>query len=97
MIWYLIIGFTVAGVLMLAEYLLCVKLQNPLWGGIIPMLILIGTIYIFTSGKIPFTPRNLFPFAIAIIAFIGDWCTGREKYMKLQQAEIDKMKAKDIA
>ena len=39
----LIIGFVIAGVLFVVEYFLCVKLKNPLWGGIIPMLILIGT------------------------------------------------------
>ena len=42
----LIIGFVIAGVLFVVEYFLCVKLKNPLWGGIIPMLILIGTIWI---------------------------------------------------
>ena len=46
----LIIGFVIAGVLFVVEYFLCVKLKNPLWGGIIPMLILIGTIWIFASG-----------------------------------------------
>lgn len=28
--------------------------------------------------------------------FWGDWGTGREKYKKLQQAEMNRMKAKDI-
>ena len=37
----LIIGFAIAAVLMIAEYLLCTKLKNPLWGGIIPVLILV--------------------------------------------------------
>ena len=92
----LIIGFVIAGVLFVVEYFLCVKLKNPLWGGIIPMLILIGTIWIFASGKVPLTIRNVFPFVIANTIFFGDWGTGREKYKKLQQAEMDKMKARDI-
>lgn len=92
----LIIGFAVAGVLFVIEYMLCTKLKNPLWGGIIPMLILIGTIYIFASGRVPFTLQNVFPFVIANTIFLGDWGTGREKYNKLRQAEMDKMKAKDI-
>lgn len=54
----LIIGFVIAGVLFVVEYFLCVKLKNPLWGGIIPMLILIGTIWIFASGKVPLTIRK---------------------------------------
>ena len=85
----LIIGFVIAGVLFVVEYFLCVKLKNPLWGGIIPMLILIGTILIFASGKVPLTIRNVFPFVIANTIFFGDWGTGREKYKKLQQAEMD--------
>lgn len=47
----LIIGFVIAGVLFVVEYFLCVKLKNPLWGGIIPMLILIGTIWILQVVK----------------------------------------------
>ncbi|MEY8424566.1 hypothetical protein AALB52_17865 [Lachnospiraceae bacterium 38-14] len=92
----LIIGFAVAGVLLITEYILCTKLKNPLWGGIIPMLILIGTIFIFVSEKIPFTTKNMFPFVVVNTLFFGDWGTGRDKYKKLQQAEINKMKAKDI-
>ena len=91
----LIIGFVIAGVLLVAEYFLCVKLKNPLWGGIIPMIILIGTIWIFTSGRVPFTVKNVFPFVIANTIFFGDWGTGREN-KKMQQAEMDKMKAMDI-
>lgn len=92
----LIIGFVVAGALMILEYIFCTRLKNPLWGGIIPMLILIGTIFIFTSGKVPFTTKNLFPFVVVNTLFFGDWGTGRDQYKKLQQAEMRKMKAKDM-
>lgn len=92
----LVIGFAVAAVLMIAEYLLCTKLKNPLWGGIIPMLILAGSVFLFASGKIPFTRNNLFPFVIVNTIFLLDWGTGRDKYKKIQQSEMDKMKAKDI-
>ena len=92
----LIIGFVVAGALMILEYTLCTRLKNPLWGGIIPMLILIGTILIFTSGKFPFTTKNLFPFVVVNTLFFGDWGTGRDQHKKLQQAEMKKMKAKDM-
>lgn len=92
----LIIGFAVAGILMILEYILCTRLKNPLWGGIIPVLILIGTILIFANGKVPFTIKNLFPFVVVNTLFFGDWGTGRDKYRKLQQAEISRMKAKDL-
>ncbi len=35
----LVVGFVIAAVLLIAEYLLCTKLKSPLWGGIIPVLI----------------------------------------------------------
>ena len=33
----LVVGFAIAAVLLIAEYLLCTKLKSPLWGGIIPV------------------------------------------------------------
>lgn len=92
----LVIGFAVAGALMMVEYILCTKLKSPLWGGIVPALILIGTVVVFASGKIPLTTKNLFPFVVVNTLFFGDWGTGRDKYKKLQQAEMDRMKVKDI-
>lgn len=92
----LIIGFAVAGVLLIAEYLLCTKFKSPLWGGMIPFLILAGTIWLFASGRIPPETRYLFPFVILNTLFFGDWATGRDKYKKIRQAEMEHMKAKDI-
>ena len=92
----LIVGFVVAGGLMIAEYLLCTKLKNPLWGGIMPLLILCGTIFVFASGKVPMETRYLFPFVILNTLFLGSWGTGRDKYKKIKQSELDKMKARDI-
>lgn len=92
----LIIGFTIAGVLLAGEHFLCVKLKSPLWGGIIPALILAASIWVFASGRVPLTLRNVFPFVITNTVFLGDWAVGREKYKKLRQAEMAKMKAKDI-
>ena len=92
----LIIGFIVATILFIAEYLLCTKLKSPLWGGIIPVLLLAGTIWIFASGIIPMETKYLFPFVILNTLFFGDWGTGRDKYKKIKQAEMERMKAKDI-
>ena len=92
----LVVGFAIAAVLLIAEYLLCTKLKSPLCGGIIPVLILAGTIWIFASGRIPLETRYLFPFVILNTLFFGDWETGRDKYKKIKQAEMERMKAKDI-
>ena len=92
----LVFGFAIAAVLLIAEYLLCTKLESPLWGGIIPALILAGTTWIFAGGRIPLETRYLFPFVIINTLFFGDWGTGRDKYKKIKQAEMERMKAKDI-
>lgn len=92
----LVVGFTVAIVLMIVEYLLCTKLKSPLWGGIIPLLIFAGTVWVFASGSVPLEIKYLFPFIILNTVFFSDWSTGREKYKKLKQAEMERMKAKDI-
>lgn len=92
----LLISFIIAGVLMFAEYLLCTKFKSPLWGGIIPALILMGSIYAFTMNIIPLKTDSVFPYVIINILFFGDWATGRDKYKKIQQTELEKMKAQDI-
>ena len=89
-------GFAIALILMVAEYLLCTKMKNPLWGGIIPCLIFVGTIWIFASGTVPLEMQYVFPFIILNTLFFGDWGTGRDKYKKLQQKEMERMRAKDM-
>lgn len=92
----LVVSFVIAGILLIAEYYLCTKLKNPLWGGIIPLLILVGTVVILASGQVPLDRSNIFPFVILNTLFFGDWATGREKRKALQQAELDKMRARDM-
>lgn len=92
----LLVGFAVALALMAAEYLLCTKLKSPLWGGILPCLILAGSIWVFASGAVPLELRTVFPFVILNALFFGDWGTGRDKYNKLRQEEMERMKAKDL-
>ena len=92
----LVVGFVIAAVLLIAEYILCTKFKSPLWGGIIPVLILAGTIWIFAKGIVPLETKYLFPFVILNTLFWGDWGTGRDKYKKTLQAEMERMKAKDI-
>lgn len=92
----LLAGFAIALVLMVAEYLLCTKMKNPLWGGIIPGLILTGSVWVFASGVVPLELRYVFPFVILNTVFFGDWGTGRDKYQKMQQKEIEYMRAKDL-
>lgn len=92
----LAIGFAIAGILMICEYYICTRLKNPIWGGIIPVLILIGTIWIFVTGKVPLELKTIFPFIICNSIFFSEWDNGRKKYLERKKTEMDKMKAKDI-
>ncbi|MFA9466684.1 MAG: hypothetical protein ACERKN_20675 [Velocimicrobium sp.] len=87
-------GITV--ILCIAENLLCTKLKNPLWGGIIPLLTLAFTIYILATGMISFNLTSFIVFFILNLFITEEWFTGRDKYIKRQKAELDKMKAHDI-
>lgn len=92
---YLIIGLIIAAILFGAEYLLTTKLQSPLWGGIIPLIVLAGTIYVFTSGIVSLG-TNVLPFILLNTLMLADWVAGREKYKKIQKQELDKIKVQDI-
>lgn len=87
-------GITV--ILWVVEDLLCTKLKNPLWGGIIPLLTLAFTIYILATGRISFNLTSFIVFLILNLFITEGWSTGREKYKKRQKAELDKMKAHDF-
>lgn len=94
--WGLIAGFVIATILMVIEYLLCVKLKNPLWGGILPLILIVGTVYVFMGGIMKPNLDSLYPFVILNTLMLSDWISGREKYKKNRKAELDKMMAHDI-
>lgn len=96
MILKFIAGFAIALVVMVAEYLLCTRLKSPLWGGIIPCLILGGSIWMFTGGPVPLELRYVFPFVVLTLLFFGEWADGREKHRKMQRQELERMKARDM-
>ena len=64
-------------------------------GFIIAAILLISE-YLLPSGRIPSETKYLFPFVILNTLFFGDWGTGRDKYKKIRQAELERMKAKDM-
>lgn len=74
----------------------CSKLKNPLWGGIIPLLVMASSIYILAKGLIEFNLTSFIVFFVINFFIIEGWIEGRVKYKKRQKAELDKMKAKDI-
>lgn len=74
----------------------CSKLKNPLWGGIMPLLILLVSVYILATGLIAFDLTSFIVFFTLNLFIIEGWIEGRAKYNKRQKQELDKMKAKDI-
>lgn len=89
----MIISLIITAVLIGLEHFLSAKMRSPLWGGIIPLILVIATAYIFKSGLIELSFSTLIPFIFLISFMIGDWVSGREKYKKNQKSEI-KMNAK---
>lgn len=92
----LIAGFAVAIVLLGVEYFLCTKLENPLWGGLIPFVVLIASIALIVWKDVPLTPRRIIPFILLNVICFLEWASGREKHKQLKQTELERMKAKDI-
>lgn len=92
----LLIGAAVAFVLMAAEHLLCTRCKSPLWGGIIPLLLFAGTVWLFAGEIVLLGGRYLFPFFVLNSIFLGEWSAGRSRYQKRRQDEMQRMKAKDL-
>lgn len=82
--------------LLLATYLLSSKLSKPIWGGVLPILVLIGSIYIFACGRLNLSWKHIFPFIALNVAYLSTWESGRASYKKKMHQELDKMKLKDI-
>ncbi len=74
----------------------CSKLKNPLWGGIMPLLVLATSVYILATGLINFDRTSFIVFFVVNFFITEGWIEGRVKYNKRQKAELDKMKARDI-
>jgi membrane protein implicated in regulation of membrane protease activity len=74
----------------------CARLKNPIWGGIIPLLVLAASIYILATGRIAFRLTSFIIFLFLNLVLWEGWITSREKYKKKQKAELDKMKAQDL-
>ena len=92
---YIIAG-VITIILLVIEYLLCTKLKSPLWGGIIPLLTLGFSIYVLATGRIAFEITSFIVFLALNIFMFEEWDSGRDKYKKREQVELDKMKAHDI-
>lgn len=81
----LALGFGVALVLIVLEYFLTVKVRSPLWGGILPLGMLVLTVCAFTLWQLPMTMQTILPFAIVDMLLFGEWSSGRQAWQELHQ------------
>lgn len=89
MIIFFIAVFLIAIILVIAEYFLCIKLHSPLWGGIIPVLVLLATIATLASGRVSWDWKAILLLIILNTLCFGDWVAGREQYRKKHQSETE--------
>lgn len=87
LMYTLIFLFTV--VFMTLEYFLCTKLKSPLWGGIIPIFVLIMTIVIFASGQVALDWKTIVKGLALDVIWFADWAVGREEYRKKHRSETE--------
>ena len=76
-------------IFMILEYFLCTKFKSPLWGGIIPILVLIVTILIFASGRISLDWKTILKGLALDVIWFADWAAGREEYRKKHQSKTE--------
>ena len=81
----LALGFVIALVLIVAEYFLTVKMRSPLWGGILPLAVLLLTVCAFPVWELPLDMQTIMPFGILNILLFGEWSSGRQAWMELHQ------------
>ena len=74
-------GFAIALVLMVAEYLLCTKLKNPLWGGIISLAWLVLLAAAFSHGMVNW-PQDWKIIVSPTLIFFFMWAEGHEAARK---------------
>lgn len=86
MILELLIGFFILVCLMVTETLLSAKMENPLWGAIIPLLVMAVSIAVFATGMLPLEIHYGFPFIMVNVIFLGNWTTVRDQRKKILRA-----------
>lgn len=76
-------------VLLVAQPILS-KLKSPLWGAIIPALILGMGIFVFAVAKVPVTLGSVVVVVVPLLWTLLDWRRGRQIYRARQAATQEK-------
>lgn len=73
------------------------KLQSPLWGCIIPTIVVLGAVFAFLVFKLGVTFGSVATFLVPLIWSIEELYRGRKRRTVQAEKEIEKMKARDIS
>lgn len=73
------------------------KRENPLWGGIFPIGILLLFLLNFIFKWVDYTQgKFLFLTALALLLLFGGWANGRLSYNRKKSKEIEKISKMDL-
>lgn len=89
---YVVIGLITIAALAL-QYFLSKRVYG-IFGGILPLAILVISIWLYASEKLAFSSESVIPFAILFVLFLGIWINERTAFKKghPQDAEPTDMK-----
>lgn len=90
-----IIVIILIAILMVIQSLLS-KLEKPVFGAIIPFIILAVAIYSHFIATVEPTWVSVMVFVVPFVWSLEEWYKGRRKRIVEQEKEIQIMKAKDI-
>jgi hypothetical protein len=90
-----ILSITIVIVLLVVQYFLSNR-KSPLFGGILPLLVIPFSAWVIKSHSLSINFDTLFPFFGLLIILSSIWAEGREHQKKKQKRELGKMKARDI-
>lgn len=93
---YLIIVIIVAVFALMGVQTILTKRKSPLWGIIIPILIIATGIYFYFFRNIEVNYNNVMVFAVPLVWCLIECYQGRKRRIQESEKEIAKMKAKDI-
>lgn len=78
-----------------AEHFLA-SLKNWVFGGILPIVFLLFSIWCFLIRTPRLSTEALFPFMILFLAIVSSWAEARENRKKKLKKELESMQAQDL-
>ncbi|MBU3099777.1 MULTISPECIES: hypothetical protein [Clostridium] len=83
-------------VLLMAAQSVLSKLESWAWGSIIPIIIILFAVFVFSFAGLNFGFRSFLSLALPFLWSLEEWDKGRKKLKEQKEREIEIMKAKDL-